>query len=394
MKLLYVVQRYGAEVAGGAEGHARDFATRMAARGHDVDVLTSCAVSYLDWANHYPPGVEDLGGVRVHRLPVTRPRDQRLFGDLDARVTSPAVIPRWLQEEWMRLQGPWMSELAPWLTSRAREYDLAVFVTYLYFTTWAGLRAVPSGLPTVLHPTAHDESYLYLRLFDRMFTRPDGFAFLSPEEEALVRRRFRVRQPGVVVGVGAEPSPQGDADSFRSRYGIGDRPYLLFVGRFDVAKAADELLAYFIALKERNPGPLALLIVGEAIVEPPEHPDIVVTGFVDDATKQGAFAGASIFVQPSYFESFSIVLLEAWAHGVPALVQGRCDVLAGQARRSGGALPYEGFAEFETAVEMLLSDEALRARLAAAGRSYLDTHYRWDAMLSDYEGFLENVARS
>ena len=394
MKLLYVVQRYGAEVAGGAEGHARDFATRMAARGHDVDVLTSCAVSYLDWANHYPPGVEDLGGVRVHRLPVTRPRDQRLFGDLDARVTSPAVIPRWLQEEWMRLQGPWMSELAPWLTSRAREYDLAVFVTYLYFTTWAGLRAVPSGLPTVLHPTAHDESYLYLRLFDRMFTRPDGFAFLSPEEEALVRRRFRVRQPGVVVGVGAEPSPQGDAGSFRSRYGIGDRPYLLFVGRFDVAKAADELLAYFIALKERNPGPLALLIVGEAIVEPPEHPDIVVTGFVDDAMKQGAFAGASIFVQPSYFESFSIVLLEAWAHGVPALVQGRCDVLAGQARRSGAALPYEGFAEFETAVEMLLSDEALRARLAAAGRSYLDTHYRWDAMLSDYEGFLENVARS
>ena len=68
MRLLYVVPRYGERAAGGAEGACRSFATRMAARGHTVEVVTSCAISYLDWANVLPRGADDDGGVTVHRL--------------------------------------------------------------------------------------------------------------------------------------------------------------------------------------------------------------------------------------------------------------------------------------------------------------------------------------
>lgn len=391
-----MVQRYGPEVAGGAEGHCRDFATRMAARGHAVEVLTTCAASYTDWANVYPKGEEELDGVVVHRLPVARPRDQQTFGDLDARLATPGFRPRWLEEEWMRLQGPDVPALGPWLEREAGGYDAVVVVTYLYNTAWAGLAAAHGRAPLVLHPTAHDESYLYMRLFDRAFSLPSAFVFLSPEEEALVRRRFRARQPGAVVGVGVDPAPDGPLPdegpgAFRSRHGLSDRPYLLYVGRFDVGKAADELGAYFVALKERNPGPLALVVLGETVVEPPTHPDVVVTGFADEATKAGALAGATALVQPSYFESFGIVLLEAWAHGVPALVQGRCDVLAGQVRRSGGGLPYEGFAEFEAAVEMLTGDDDLRRGLGARGRAHVDAEYGWDTVLDRYEQFLGEV---
>ena len=67
MNLLFVVQRYGANVAGGAEAHCRMFAERLAARGHDVTVLTSCARDYDTWADAYPPGVERIDGVDVHR---------------------------------------------------------------------------------------------------------------------------------------------------------------------------------------------------------------------------------------------------------------------------------------------------------------------------------------
>jgi Glycosyltransferase len=74
---------------------------------------------------------------------------------------------------------------------------------------------------------------------------------------------------------------------------------------------------------------------------------VVVTGFIDEAGKQSALAGAAALVQPSYFESFSMVLTEAWAHRRPALVQGHCAVLDGQARRSGGGIPYRSYAEFE-----------------------------------------------
>ena len=71
MRLLFVVQRYGTEVAGGAEQHCRQFATRLASRGHDVGVLTTRAME-TDWADAYPAGTTHLEGVTVHRLGVSR----------------------------------------------------------------------------------------------------------------------------------------------------------------------------------------------------------------------------------------------------------------------------------------------------------------------------------
>ena len=145
--------------------------------------------------------------------------------------------------------------------------------------------------------------------------------------------------------------------------------------------------------KERNPGPLALVIVGAEVSPLPSHPDVIVTGFVDEDVRRSAMAGAEILVAPSYFESFSIVLVEGWVESRPALVQGRSDVLLGQARRSGGALPYSGFAEFEAALDLLLEDAPLRRALGEAGRRYVERHYGWDVVLDRYEALLGKVAR-
>ena len=69
-------------------------------------------------------------------------------------------------------------------------------------------------------------------------------------------------------------------------------------------------------------------------------------------------------------------------------MQGRSPVLAGQARRSGGALAYTGFAEFEAALDVLLDDPAAGARLGAAGRAYIERRYAWPAVLDRYEHLL------
>ena len=120
MRLLFVVQRYGSEVAGGAETCCREFATRLAARGHDVDVLTSAALSYRTWANHYPAGPSELDGVTVHRLPAVGERDDRFFTPLNTRVVwGHKPVPLYLQHQWMRAQGPWIPEIVPWLVDRA-----------------------------------------------------------------------------------------------------------------------------------------------------------------------------------------------------------------------------------------------------------------------------------
>ena len=79
MKLLYVIQRYGDQIVGGSESACRHFAEWLVARGHEVDVLTSCAHDYVDWADEYPAGIEIINGVTIHRFPVVEPRKDKLF---------------------------------------------------------------------------------------------------------------------------------------------------------------------------------------------------------------------------------------------------------------------------------------------------------------------------
>jgi glycosyltransferase involved in cell wall biosynthesis len=394
MRLLFVVQRYGAEVAGGAEQHCRQFATRMASRGHDVEVLTSCALKYTDWADHYPPGRESVDGVVVNRLGVRRSRDRRLGGPLDERVvTGRKPVPFHLQREWMRLQGPDLPGLRGWLEERAAGYDVVVFFTYLYETTFAGLPVAARLAPTVLHPTAHDEPPFRLELFDLVLRHPHAFACSTEEEAALVRSKVGSRPPIGEIGIGIELDRGGDGRAFRARYGLHDRPYLLYVGRVDSHKGSEELHDFFIAYKRRQPGDLALVVVGEQVGPLAPHPDVVLTGFVDEATRRGALTGALAAVVPSYFESFSMVLAEAWAERKAALVQGWCDVLDGQARRSGGAIPYRGFAEFEVAVDAIVADPGLAEVLGESGRRYVEARYRWDDVLDHYERHLRLVMR-
>lgn len=407
VRLLFVVQRYGPTSPGGAEQACRGFATRLAARGHDVEVLTSCAVSHLGWADHYPAGTAEVEGLTLHRLALRRPRDEARFVELTRRVLhGPKPVSLRLQQAWLEEQGPDLAGLVPWLEARAGSFDVVVFFTYLYQPAYRGLPVAARSAPTILHPTAHEEPPLALPAFDLLFRQPHGFAFLSPEEEALVRRRFRVARPSATVGVGVETNERrlepehagageqggtaAGATRWRQRVGLGRRPYLLApLGRVDPLKGATELLRFFAAYKRRHPGELALAVLGEPSDEAvPHHRDVVLPGFVDDQDRRSALEGAFAVVVPSYFESFSLALVEGFAHGRPALVQGSCDVLVGQARRSGAGIPYRGFAEFEVALDALLERPELSEAMGRAGHAYVRAYYAWDRVIDRYERFL------
>jgi glycosyltransferase involved in cell wall biosynthesis len=394
VKLLFVVQRYGPDVPGGAEAACRQFAERMTQRGHEVEALSSTAIDYTNWRNHHPPVTTELNGVTLHRLAVREERDDEQFGPLNARVVfGEGMSPPLMQRRWMQAQGPRLPALPVWLRRHARRFDVVIFFTYLYHPTWSGVPIASSLAPTVLHPTAHDEPQIHMPLFDQEFRHATAFSFFTPEERDLVLGRFRIDTPHDVIGIGVDEPLEGEPRRFRERFGLGDRPYLLFLGRVDPGKGSDEIERFFRAYKERNPGPLAFVVMGASVTRPEVHDDVIVTGFVDEQTKADGLSGATVLAQPSYFESFSLALVEAWMHGVPALVQGHTEVLVGQARRSGGAIPYVGYAEFENALDLLLADPALRAELAENGRRYVEAEYRWDVVLDRYEALLE-VARS
>jgi glycosyltransferase involved in cell wall biosynthesis len=393
LRILFVVQRYGAEVAGGAELLCRQFAVGLVRRGHRVDVVTSRAQSAHDWADVYPPGRTELDGVTVHRLSVSAPRDRAAFeAKTMAVLWSGALAPLPEQAAWRELQGPDLPDLLPWLAGRSQEFDVAAHISYLYTPTWAGLPVTAALVPTVLHATAHDEPAFWLPVFDDLFDRPTEYAWSTEEERDLLVRRGAPRR-GAVVGIGVDLDATGDGDRFRARTALGDRPYLLFVGRVEAGKGSEELIEFFVAYKDRNPGSLALVFVGPA-EERRLHPDIVYTGFVDDQARTDALGGALALAQPSFFESFSMVMSEAWAQRRPVLAQGRTDVLVGQVRRSGGGLFYAGFAEFEAALDLLVSREGLADSLGRSGRAYVEAEYRWDVVLSRYEGLLRRAIGS
>ena len=407
MHLLFVVQRYGIEVAGGAEQLCRQFAARLAARGHDVHVLTGRARNTADWADAYPAGETTLDGVTVHRLGVARLKDETGFDRFTVREIWDRPPPALgVQERWLREQGPALDALVPWLRQEAAGFDTVIFFTYLFTTCWAGLPAVAGLVPTVLHATAHDEPYFWLPAFDTVLRLPSVYAWATEEERDLLARRGISRRPGTVIGSGVELAGTGGGGGgvragLRFRAGLpelGERPYLVYVGRVTPGKGVPELLDMFKAYKARRSGPLALVVVGEVGAElaaavGDAGPDVIVTGFVDDRTRADAMAGALALVVPSRYESFSLVACEAWSQGRPAIVQGGSHVLAGQALRSGAGIPYHSRAEWEAAVDLLLEDRALGDELGAAGRRYVGARYEWETVLSRYERLLSLAAQ-
>ena len=394
MRLLYIVQRYGDDIVGGSEAACRQFAEALVRSGHEVEVLTSCARSYVKWEDSYEPGVFEINGVTVHRLQVLEQSKPERFGPTDHWLMSDRTSPLLFEHQrWARLMGPDLVGLRTWLIDNAHRFDAAIFMTYLYTNATCGIPALAGRLPIVFQPTAHDEPPIKIPLFESTFRLVDSYLFFTPEERDVVRDRVRIEPEGRVVGIGIEMNPPtGNPTDFRDRFGIGDDPYLVYVGRLDPMKGVKQLCDFFVQLKKNYKSDLKLVLAGDPLIELPEHKDIIITGFLDEEMKQAAIAGSIALVQSSYFESFSIVLCEAWVQRRPALVQGASTVLRGQAMRSTGAIPYEGYAEFEQAVTMLMDNPSLADEMGLNGRAYVEKTYAWDSVLAGVEESLE-IAR-
>ena len=386
--LAIVVQRYGADIAGGSESLARSVAERLAAF-YDVTVYTTCARDYVTWRNELPAGEETLAGVRVRRFPVEEERDLAAFNafaePLYGRETSNEE-----EQLFLRRQGPYAPRLVEALAAERARFAAVVFFTYLYYPTYAGLRAAPER--SVLVPTTHDEPPLRFRIYTEVFSRARAFGFLTAPEEALVRSRFSLGdRPARVAGMGVDIPPDPDVEGFRIRYDL-DRPFALYAGRIDAGKGCAEMLAHYGRYRREVPGGASLVLIGRLAMPEPREPGVRYLGYLSEEEKAAALAGARAVICPSPYESLSIVLLEGMALGTPALATARSAVLLDHCRRSNGGLWYRDADEFVEALDLLVREEPLREALGANGRAYVRQSYRWDAVIERYRSLIEAVA--
>jgi glycosyltransferase involved in cell wall biosynthesis len=384
MRLACVIHRYGTEVTGGSEAHCRSIAERLAAR-HDVTVLTTCAKNYVTWRNAYPPGETTVNGVRVHRFRVERPRRLHAFRDIsDLVFTGGASLDE--QARWFDENGPLVPALIDHLRTHAPAFDRVLFWSYRYYPAFYGVQAVPRE--AVLVPTAEDDPLIHAPILASYFARPRALLFLTPEERDLVSARIDgATPPSAVIGAGldrAEPAANHDVVDAR---GV-PATFLLYIGRIERNKGCDTLLRYFLEYLAEGRPPIPLVMAGPAIMPVPDHPLIHQLGYVPDAVRDALLAQARALVVPSPYESLSMVLLEAWNRGVPALVNGRCRVLRGQVARADGGLYYGNVREFCEALELLVRDSELARALGTQGQAYVDREYRWPVVMERIESLL------
>lgn len=385
MKLVFVVQRYGLEINGGAELHCR-WVVEHLKKYFDVEVLTTRAYDYITWKNHYPEGEEVINGIPVKRFSVTRSRIPERFGRIQNRILENEHS---LEDElnWLEEEGPLSPALIEHIQNHRDDYDYFFFFSYRYYHSYWGINALPHK--SILVPTAEYDPIIHLRIFKELFRKPRAFIYNSVEERNMINTLSRNENiPGDVVGVGTEIPEEYSSEEFRKKFRIkGD--YILYIGRIDENKGCVQLFDYFQRFKREESTDVKLVLVGSSKLNIPAHPDIVYLGFLSEEDKFSSLDGALILMMPSFYESLSMVTLEAWALDKPVLANAQCKVLKGQCQRSNAGLFYESYEEFHEVLRLLLELPRLREGMGKNGKKYFQENYTWDVIERKYLSLLD-----
>jgi glycosyltransferase involved in cell wall biosynthesis len=390
--VAFVPPRYGADVVGGSEAVMREAAHGLAARGWEVEVLTTRARDHYTWADAYPPGAVEVDGLTVRRFELVREEGrypgQADRGDLERRIAEGVPLDEGQEQAWVNglFRVP---DLYHHLVAEQSRYRAIVLSPYLFWTTLVGALVAPAR--TIVMPCLHDEGYARLRVVARTLSQVARAWYLSEPERDLACALGIDPGVGDLTGAGV-PVPEGyDAEAFRARHGLR-RPFILFAGRREEGKGWPVLMAAFTAAVARG-ADLDLVTMGVGDIDaPPSVADRVHDlGFLPDAEASDAFAAAAAYVQPSRNESFSRTIMEAWMAGTPVLANAESAVVAWHCERSGAGVTWTGVDELSAAIEAVAASPAAFEQLAGAGRDYVLAHYTWPTVLDHMEASLEEM---
>jgi len=230
--------------------------------------------------------------------------------------------------------------------------------------------------------------------------RCSGIVAVSEASKRRMLATQRLRPESITVipnGVRLPEITREEALRARRTLGIeDDRLIVGGVGQLIPRKAFDRLVAALSTLRARHPRIVAVLL-GEG----PERStleaqartagiELLLPGF--QPNPYPALAGFDIAVLPSLAEGMPLVVLEAMALGVATVATsaaGTVEVI--EEGLSGRIVPPDDVPALAAALDALLTDGQVRARLAAAGRDRVHEHFTLDAMLRRFESYLQGV---
>ena len=343
----------------------------------------------MTWKNHYKSGLSSINGISIRRFETDFERDVDKFNAISNKVL---LGPHSIDEEiqWMKMQGPYSTSLLHFLKENKNGYDVFIFITYLYATTFFGLPLVSDK--SILIPAADADLSLQLSIYDEIFRTTRGIVYQTEEEKSLLVKRFAVKGiPNKLINQGVdEPMKCDKTLKIRNL----DFSFVLYLGRIDESKGCQELLNYFSRFKKETRSQIKLVLAGPKIFEFEENDNIIYLGVITKEEKAYVLSKMSFFIMPSKHESFSMVTMEAWSYEKPVMVNAKSDVVKGHCERSNGGLYYDSYEEFVECIKLLDSDEHLRNKLGKNGYLYVKNNYTWEKMITEYRDFIHLVAKS
>ena len=408
-KIAFIVQRYGLEINGGAELHCMQLAQKLSAL-YKVEVLTTCALDYMDWADHYPEGESVINNVTVRRFKVSQLRSWKEMSELEKKVNiekrflSPTKkFKKFFRElfsmskskatekdylNWILAQGPTTPDLISYIKANQQHYDCLIFFTYLYYPTVFGIGINPKK--TIFIPTAHDEWAIRMPVFKKVFSRPACIMYNTLAEKRLVNSIFKNESVySEIAGVGVDIPADLPVMNIKEEMNIRS-DYILYVGRIDANKISHQDFEWFLKYVDQTNKQIKLVLIGNLYMKIPVSDFIIHLGFVDEHIKFNLIRQSIFLFQPSRFESLSMVVLEAFMMGKPVLVHQDCEVMKDHIDSSNGGFYYNDYPGFKHALDNLTEDKLLNMKMGKAGKAYVDTNYRWENITAKFQHVIEN----
>ena len=411
LRALHVFPLFGRELTNGSEYYAYQLSRQLAALGVQVDVLTTRARSFrssswlsLRWEGPDLPASEHTDGLAIFRFPVlSMPRPL-------GRLLSRLVLRRWRSEAaqppvgqspaeqhyrrasarpiaydlmMMAGLGPWSPALLAQLSRAVAGYDVVLVGFMPLALTWQVRRlAERRGTPIVLLPLFHPEdAYHHHRVHYHSFARARAILSQTSYSTALFQQLWPMSRP-LEIGAGVDPAELSDAAidgaRFRARHGLGDRPLVLFVGRKAASKRYDMAIEAVRAVPDRRP---VLVMIGEdADGRPIDEERVLYLGKLPRAELLDAYDACDLLLHPSEYESFGIVLLEAWMRGKPVIANRACHASAALIADGADGFVCDNAADMAVRIAELLARPDLARALGAAGRRKVLERYTWEAI--------------
>jgi glycosyltransferase involved in cell wall biosynthesis len=228
--------------------------------------------------------------------------------------------------------------------------------------------------------------------------RAAGVAFVSERVKGEFLARWRLHRPSLIAnGVDFatfKPLPDADRRRVRAELRLGDRPVVLFVGRFVERKG----LALLKQLAARM-SDVEWVFAGKGPLDPVawDLPNVHVERGRSGASLAELYGAADLLVLPSLGEGFPLVVSEALAAGIPALVDpstiaGCPDVESVAAGES--VLGCDAADRWERRIRAILADDPGRASAAARRVEFARGHWDWDRAAAEYVRLFAEVMNS